>query len=295
MTINHYQFSINHYVGLLGWPVSHSVSPAMHNAAFAELGLDDWRYVTLPVPPEPSARILEAVLGLRALGLRGANVTVPHKQAVIPTLDELTPAARAMGAVNTIWIEEDRLWGDNTDGPGFVADLRQHAVDPAGKTALVLGAGGSARAVVYGLADAGCRAIVILNRTVGKAEALAETMQQLFPACAISAGRMVADLARCADADLVINCTSLGMTPNVTSMPWSADIPFRAGQVVYDLVYNPAETRLLRKASEDGAQAVGGLGMLVMQGALAFARWTGRPAPGDVMRKAAEEAMAARY
>jgi len=153
-------------VGVIGWPVSHSVSPAMHNAAFADIGLD-WCYIPLPVPTEPAERIGEALHGLRALGLRGANVTVPHKQSVMPHLDWLTPAAQAIGAVNTIRVEADgQLSGDNTDARGFVADLRDHGVDPAGKRALVLGAGGSARAIVFGLAEAGCVSITILNRSI---------------------------------------------------------------------------------------------------------------------------------
>ena len=161
-------------VGLIGYPVSHSVSPAMHNAAFDALGLD-WRYVPLPVAP---GHVGDALRGVRALGLRGINVTVPHKQAVLECLDEmsgnspgatLTDAARAIGAVNTIRVELDgSLLGDNTDARGFIADLREHGVDPAGRRALVVGAGGSARAVVYGLAEAGCAEIVVLNRTLSK-------------------------------------------------------------------------------------------------------------------------------
>ncbi len=169
-------------VGLIGWPVSHSVSPAMHNAAFAHLGLD-WRYVPFPVAPEPASRVGEAVLGLRALGLRGANVTVPHKQAVMAHLDRLTPAAQAIGAVNTILLDaEGALVGDNTDAPGFVADLREHGVEVPGRRVLVLGAGGSARAVAYGLAAAGASQITLVNRSVDRALALVAALQPLFPA-----------------------------------------------------------------------------------------------------------------
>jgi shikimate dehydrogenase len=281
-------------VGVMGWPVSHSVSPAMHNAAFAALGLD-WRYVALPVAPEPPERVTEAVRGLRALGLRGANVTVPHKQAVMPALDRLTPAAATIGAVNTILVAaDDTLTGDNTDARGFVADLRDYDVDPAGKSALVLGAGGSARAVVYGLAEAGCSAVTVLNRTAGKAMELAATMQAHFPACKVNAGQIEQDLPAYARADLIVNCTSLGMTPNPDSTPWNEAIPFGDHQIVYDLVYNPPETRLLRKATADGARPIGGLGMLIWQGALAFELWTGRPAPVAVMRRAALAVFAGR-
>ncbi|MBX3015818.1 MAG: shikimate dehydrogenase [Caldilineaceae bacterium] len=282
-------------VGVIGWPVSHSVSPAMHNAALADLGLD-WGYVPLPVPTEPAERIGEAVRGLRALGFCGANVTVPHKQAVMPHLDWLTPAAQAIGAVNTIRVEEDgRLSGDNTDARGFVADLREHGVDPAGKRALVLGAGGSARAIVYGLAEAGCLSITILNRTVEKAHDLATDIRAVFPFCRLSGHTMPAEIALLAqEAAIIINCTSLGMTPKVEGLPWAEAVPFRPGQVVYDLVYNPPQTRLLQKAAADGAQAIGGLGMLIWQGAIAFERWTGQQPSVAVMRAAAEAVFAKR-
>lgn len=282
-------------VGVIGWPVSHSVSPAMHNAAFADLGLD-WCYIPLPVPTEPTERVGEALRGLRALGLRGANVTVPHKQAVMPHLDWLTPAAQAIGAVNTIRVEADsQLSGDNTDARGFVADLRDHGVDPAGQRALVLGAGGSARAIVYGLAEAGCLSITILNRTVEKAHDLAMEMRILFPFCRLSGHAMPEEIAVLAqEAQIIVNCTSLGMTPNVEGIPWDERVAFRPGQVVYDLVYNPPQTRLLQKAAADGAQAIGGLGMLIWQGAIAFQRWTGQLPPVGVMRKAAEAMFAQR-
>jgi shikimate dehydrogenase len=282
-------------VGVIGWPVSHSVSPAMHNAAFAALGLD-WCYVPLPVPVAPADRIGEAVRGLRALGLRGANVTVPHKQAVMPHLDRLSPAAEAIGAVNTIVVEPDgSLLGDNTDAPGFVADLREHGIDPAGKRVLVLGAGGSARAVVYGLAEAGCRSVAIANRTVDRAAQLAAEMEAHFPAVPIAAHALPAAIATlAAEADLIVNTTSLGMTPNVDTTPWDEGVPFHRGQVVYDLVYNPPQTRLLRKAADDGATAIGGLGMLIWQGAIAFERWTGQQPPVDKMRRAALDDLRAR-
>jgi shikimate dehydrogenase len=275
-------------VGLIGWPVSHSVSPAMHNAAFDYLGLD-WRYVPLPVNPEPAGSVGEAVRGLRALGLRGANVTVPHKQAVIPSLDQLSPAAQAIGAVNTIVVRADgQLYGDNTDAPGFVADLRQHGIEPEGLHVVVLGAGGSARAVVYGLAMAGVARIAVLNRTIERAQ---ELVQALRPHCAhsrLSAHQLPDAISQLAPhADLIVNCTSVGMTPAVEAMPWDTPAAFGSGQTVYDLIYNPPVTRLLKTAEQDGARAIGGLGMLIWQGALAFESWTGRPAPIDVMRSAA--------
>jgi shikimate dehydrogenase len=281
-------------VGLLGWPVSHSLSPAMHNAAFAHLDLD-WRYVPLPVDPAQPGAIPQAVAGLRALGLRGVNVTVPHKQAVMGCVDRLSPAAEAIGAVNTIAVEKDgSLLGDNTDAAGFIGDLRDHGVDLQDRHVLVLGAGGSARAVVYGLAQAGVARIAIANRTLETAQALVAALQPHALGCPMTAFALPTDLPGLApQADLIVNCTSLGMTPNVDTSPWPQDLPFRSGQIVYDLVYNPAGTRLLRQAANSGAQAIGGLGMLVWQGAFAFERWTGTPAPVYIMRSAAEAHFAA--
>mgnify|MGYP001815059971 CR=1 FL=1 len=279
-------------VGLIGWPISHSISPAMHNAALAELGLD-WRYVGLPVDTEPARRIEEAVYGLRALGFRGSNVTVPHKQGVMPCMDRLTPAAQAIGAVNTIQVLEDgALVGDNTDARGFIADLVDHGVEPTGRHALVLGAGGSARAIVFGLAEAGVAAITVLNRSADRAEALVQTLAPAFPECRIVAGAFPGALDQAAaQADLIVNCTSLGMTPHVDGLPWSDGTRLRPDQVVYDLVYNPWQTRLLQMAEEAGAQAIGGFGMLIWQGALALELWTGQPAPVAVMRAAALQAL----
>jgi len=271
-------------VGLIGWPISHSVSPVMHNAAFAELRMN-WRYVPLPVRPE---RVGEAIAGVRALGLRGVNVTVPHKQAVMPFLDRWSPAAAAIGAVNTIVVgEEGELLGENTDAAGFVTDLRANGVDPAGKRVLVVGAGGSARAIVYGLAEAGCDSLVLLNRTLDKAESLLAAMRELFPDVPMTTRSFPDGVAASApDAELIVNCTSLGMSPNLEGLPWDEDVEFREGQTVYDLVYNPAVTRLLQLASVDGATVIGGLGMLIHQGAIAFEKWTGEEAPVDVMRRA---------
>ncbi len=274
-------------VGLIGWPTGHSVSPRMHNAAFAALGLD-WCYVPLPVATEPTTRIEEAVLGVRALGLRGANVTVPHKQAVMPHLDQLSVAALVIGAVNTIIVQPDgRLLGDNTDAPGFIADLHHHGVDPQDKRILVLGAGGSARAVLYGLATAGASTITIANRTLDRATELVATLQPSVPNCPLQSCALPDDLPTIAsENDLIINCTSLGMSPKLDGLPWLPDLRFRRDQVVYDLVYNPRQTRLLAQAERDEAHAFGGIGMLVWQGAIAFERWTGIKPPLEVMRQA---------
>jgi shikimate dehydrogenase len=277
-------------VGLIGWPVSHSVSPAMHNAAFDALGLD-WRYVPLPVDPALPGAVGDAVRGMRAMGMRGVNVTVPHKQAVLPFLDRIEATAQAMRAVNTIIVEADgSLIGDNTDAPGFIADLRAHGVEPAGRRVLVLGAGGSARAIVYGLAQARARHITVANRSVERGGRLLDDLRP-FLGATIAKVMALPDGPPAIEADLIVNCTSLGMTPHQDTTPWPHDLPLHSGQVVYDLVYNPADTLLLRQARRHGARAIGGLGMLIWQGALAFERWTGQPAPVEVMRSAAEEYM----
>jgi shikimate dehydrogenase len=249
----------------------------MHNAAFAALGLD-WAYVPLPVPPE---RLGDAVRGLAALGFAGANVTVPHKQAVTPFLDELTPVARAVGAVNTIVVRPDgSLLGDNTDAAGFMADLRTQTANCKSQIAqaLVIGAGGAARAVVYALAEAGAT-VAIANRTLDNAEALCRSIAAALPHAAsrLSAHPFPDALAGlAARADLIINTTSLGLHAD-DPLPWDASVPFRPDQVVYDLIYN-RPTELLALARAQGATALDGLGMLVHQGARSAALWTGKNA-----------------
>lgn len=278
--------STTRLVGLFGWPVSHSISPIMHNVAFAQKRMN-WRYVPLPVHPD---RLADGVRGLSAMGFVGANVTVPHKQAVMPYLDQWSPAAEAIGAVNTILVEEDgTLSGDNTDAAGFVADLRAAEVDPAGLDVLILGAGGSARAVVYGLGQAGVASITVANRTQANARRLIEGLSEHFSHLSLSVVGLPDGLAQVAEsADLIVNCTSLGMAPRIEGLPWDEDIEFQSDQIVYDLVYNPAMTRLLQLAAADGARTIGGLGMLVHQGAIAWELWTGESAPIEAMSRAAD-------
>ncbi len=271
------------YVGLLGWPVAHSRSPAMHNAAFEALGLN-WRYLLLPVAPED---VGDAVRGLRALRFAGANVTVPHKQAVMSFLDEVTLEAQAIGAVNTIVNRKGRLVGYNTDALGFLRALREAGFEPRGCRAVVLGAGGAARAIVYALL--GARATVtVANRTVEKAHRLADELGRLFGArvsvMSLHASRALARAL--AEADLLVNATSVGMAPHADACPLPADVPIPPSLTVYDAVYNPRETMLLQLARRAGARAVDGLGMLLHQGAVAFELWTGVKAPVEVMRGA---------
>lgn len=273
-------------VGVMGWPVSHSKSPAMHSAAFAALGLN-WAYLPLPVHTDAQS-VQAAVFGLRALGFKGANVTVPHKTSVLPFMDSLSPGARAIGAVNTICVmESGELVGHNTDAFGFVADLREHGIDPSHSKALLLGAGGSARAVLYGLLEAGCSDVCVVNRSLDKAQNLIADMSQHFSASALSALELSDESLRAhQSATLVVNCTPFGMGERLGQMAWRESIPFRPDQSVYDLVYNPSPTALLLKAKQDGARAIDGLGMLVHQGAISFELWTGHKAPVQIMRDA---------
>lgn len=287
-------------VGLLGWPVEHSLSPVMHNAAFDALGLP-WRYVPLPVPP---GQVEAAVRGLAALGFCGANVTVPHKRAVMPFLNSITPAAQALGAVNTLVIGRDEkgsttISGHNTDSKGFVGALRRGGFEPEdGGNAIVVGAGGAARAVVFGLLWSGAGQILILNRTLERAEALvsdlspqARSSSQLR-ALALTPETLV-ESAR--GADLVVNSTTVGMWPHIDDSIWPGEVAIPPHLTVFDLVYNPLETRLLRQARRPGARAIDGLGMLVRQGALAFDLWTNQGLDvteiAALMRRAAEAAL----
>ena len=290
-------------VGVMGWPVNHSRSPQMHNAAFAALALD-WAYVPFPVPPE---RLADAVRGLVALGFAGCNATVPHKPALVPLMDALTPIAAAIDSVNTIVVRPDgSLLGDSTDGYGFLMDLWAHGVrvgagEQGGKgagekggegageiaplhpctpalplrRALVIGAGGAARAVVYALAEAGV-SVAIVNRTLTSAEELCRIVGRALPAADVSAHTFPDALSSlAADADLIVNTTSLGLHGADDLLPWDASIPFRPGQVAYDLIYN-VRTPFLELATATGAQAIDGLGMLIYQGARSAALWTGR-------------------
>jgi len=285
--------AVDSVVGIIGWPVSHSLSPIMHTRAFLETGLSNWVYVPMPVKQDPGDRLKEAVLGLRALGFKGANVTVPYKEAVIPFLDGLSDTAKAIGAVNTIAVEADgRLIGHNTDGLGFVRDLKDHGINSQACRAMVLGAGGSARAIVYALLSHGCKHIVILNRTKIKALKLASSFQSSFPGAIIEADDLTRDaIMRAMPRDLIINATSLGLKESEAEMPWFDNIAFRPDQVAYDIIYNPKITAFLRFAAAGKAKIINGLGMLVHQGALSFTIWTGQTPPIAAMKEAASSAL----
>lgn len=271
-------------VGLMGWPVEHSLSPTMHNAAFATLDLD-WAYIPLPVRPE---RLEQALHGLEALNLVGVNVTVPHKQAVMRYMHELSEAARLTGAVNTVCIEGGKFFGYNTDAIGFLNSLDDADYWPEGKRVAVLGAGGAARAVVYALARAGADSVIVLNRTAERAAFLVDDLADAFPDSTLSFRALTPEALAALDSgvDLMVNTTSVGMYPDVDTSPWPEEVPIPEKTIFYDLVYNPLETVFLRRARQAGMPAIDGVGMLVHQGAFAFEKWTGHQAPLDVMREA---------
>ncbi len=269
-------------VGLIGYPVSHSFSPRMHNAAARAAGVD-LAYVPLPVAPN---RIGEAVRGLRGLGLRGANVTIPHKQAVMPFLDEIDEAAHMIGAVNTIIVEEDGLLrGTNTDWSGFADDLKGVGMSAENRQAIVLGAGGSARAIVYALIQQKAD-IHIYARRFPQAQELAHSYAQSanYPHITPQLFTELPDLDM--EKPLIINTTPLGMSPRTEKSAWPDNLPIPSTADIYDLVYNPAETKLMRQALVANCRAVNGLGMLLRQGAQAFERWTEITPDLDVMEKA---------
>ena len=284
-------------LGVLGWPVAHSRSPAMHNAALAELRLEGWRYQRLPVPPRLFA---ETVRALPASDFVGANVTIPHKEAALALADSASRAAREIGAANTLSFASDgAIAAENTDAPGLIAALGQ---SPAGMRALVLGAGGSARAAVWALREAGAREVSVWNRTAARAEELARDLDVGF-------------VRRPAAADLLVNCTSVGLAGSLADGPPSTapggmgrcaversateqralnQLGLTFDQVaeysyVVDFVYRSGPTPLLAAARAHGSRTLDGLEILLAQGALSLEMWTGRRAPLEVMREAARD------
>ena len=271
-------------VGLMGWPVEHSLSPIMHNTAFAEIGCD-FAYVPLPVRPD---HVEQALKGLAALNFVGSNVTVPHKQAVMRYVDELSEAARLTGAVNTLYLEDGKFFGYNTDAYGFLESLKEEDCDPKAMRVAVLGAGGAARAVVYALARAGGDSITVLNRTAERAAFLVDDLTEAFPD-SLMTFEALTDQALAAlnsQVDLIVNTTSVGMYPAVDTCPWPANVPISSQVTFCDLVYNPLETVFLAQARAAGARTINGVGMLVHQAAFGFEKWTGHAAPIEVMRQA---------
>jgi len=258
-------------LGVVGWPVAHSLSPAMQNAGLEAVGLAGWRYQRLPIPPE---LFDETVAALPGAGFRGVNVTIPHKHAALALATDAAPRARAIGAANTLIFDGgNRIRADNTDAPGLIAALPFSA---AGRTALVLGAGGSARAAVWALLDAGAREVLVWNRTPARAREL----------CAQVGGTPVPSAE---PADLLVNCTSVGLDPSQDAfkpLPVDAD-DVTSYECVVDLVYRDTETPLVQAARARRVAVVGGRELLVRQGVLSFEMFTGRAAPIEVMRRAA--------
>ncbi|MGH2746587.1 MAG: shikimate dehydrogenase [Actinomycetota bacterium] len=268
------------FAGVLGWPLDYTLSPTIHNAAFRKLGLD-WVYLAFPVPPE---LIGSAVAGLRSLGAMGANVTMPHKESVIDFLDDLSGDARAVGAVNTIQRLGDELIGRNTDIDGFGEFLLGDAgVDPAGRSAVVLGAGGAARAVIKALGDLRASEVTIAARDEDRARPLAELAAG--SRVEVTSWARAAEMA--SDTDIVVNATPVGMDGR-DPIP---DASFGPGQVVVDLIYEPPSTPLVERARAAGADAWGGLGMLVHQAAASLRIWTGQDPPIETMSAAAVRAI----
>ena len=279
-------------LGIIGYPIGHSISPIFQQAGLDHLGIDA-TYEKWEVTPE---RVGDFVAGLRAPGTLGINITVPHKQAVIPFLDEVDEWATAAGAVNTIVNRDGRLTGHNTDGPGFLqALLVETGYSPEGTRALILGAGGAARGILLALVRGGVDSLVIANRTFERAETLAQLASEngVKSEAIPLAGDALTEAA--ASANLIVNCTTMGMShgPDEHGSPISAaQIPATA--IVNDVVYTPLLTPILKEAAVAGATSLGGLHMLVYQGVLSFQMWTGRDAPVDVMLAAATAEMASR-
>lgn len=254
-------------LGVCGWPVAHSRSPQMHNAALRRLGLGDWHYQHLPVPPHLFA---ETVMALPALSFRGVNITIPHKEEAYALADVATETAKAIGAANTLTFESGTIHADNTDASGFLGSLNTALY---GKTALVLGAGGSARAILYALRQGGVAELRVWNRSLERAQALADEFQATVST---------------EPSDIIVNCTSIGLHDPESTF---TALPIRAadlgpGRTVVDMVYRHGGTLLLHTARARGAEVVDGLEILVAQGAASLERWTGRTAPDETMRAA---------
>jgi shikimate dehydrogenase len=271
-------------LGLVGYPLRHSLSPELHTAALSASGLQGV-YSLYPVDPDDIRSIKTLLDQVRTGELTGLNVTIPHKQTVIQFLDDLTPAAHAIGAVNTLYLKDEKLIGDNTDAPGILADLNcflreEHLIEEMDgmreKSALILGAGGSARAVAYALDEAGWT-ITVAARRIGQAQGLGNPKLQVINYDSPHIAPLLSTF------HLVVNATPVGMFPKMGASPWIEGLAFPKGAAVYDLVYNPRETQLVKQARAAGLRARSGRGMLVEQATMAFRLWTGHSIPRSVM------------
>ncbi len=273
-------------VGVFGHPVAENPTCVMQEAAFEALGLR-WRYLTIDVTPEA---LPDAMRGVRALGMKGINLTIPHKVAVMGLLDEVLAEAALIGAVNTVRRDGDRLIGENTDGKGFLRGIREEAgMDPAGKRVVVLGAGGAARAITVELALAGIAELTVVNRSEHRGRQLCDDLTQRT---AVRTRFLPWKGTHCVgpDVDVLVNATSIGLYPEMEAMP-AVDLEGASDDLlVCDVVPNPPETRLVRTARTQGLKTLTGLPMLVYQGAIGFKMWTGHDAPEAAMKAALEQA-----
>lgn len=273
-------------LGVIGYPVEHSLSPVMHNAAIAHLKLD---YVYLPLPVQPED-LPKAIAGFAAIKFVGFNLTIPHKQAILPLISEMSPTAQAIGAVNTVWRTASGIWaGTNTDVEGFIAPLKTYKYDWSQKVAVILGNGGAARAVVAGCAQLGCREIYVVGRNQDNLSKFVNSWENssLFKHLQVHTWEKIPQLIP--QADLLVNTTPIGMHPHVTESPLSNDeMKLPKNAIAYDLIYTPRPTKFLQQAQQQGAIAIDGLEMLVQQGAAALEIWLQQPAPADIMRQALE-------
>jgi shikimate dehydrogenase len=279
-------------LGIIGYPLGHSLSPVIHRAALENHGLNI-SYEAWEVSPKGLRSFVQEIRTPQT-DVLGFNVTVPHKEMVLAYLDEVSPEAKKTAAVNTVTIQEGRLTGHNTDGAGFIQAVKEEAnFSLKDSRVLILGAGGAARGVVMALAAEDVRAFIIANRTVDRAKRLAKDLKRNWKGDLKTISLKADDLRKAAmESDLIVQCTTMGMVHG----PAQEDTLLYAGDIastalVYDLVYNPTETPLLREAKKARATALGGLSMLIRQGAIAFEMWTGRPAPVNVMFKAARDAL----
>lgn len=274
-------------VAVLGQPVAENPTGVMLEAAFEACGLD-WRYLNIEVAP---SHLAEAITGVRAFGMRGINLTIPHKVAVIPHLDALSEEARLIGAVNTVRRDGDRLIGENTDGKGFLRGVRADAgVDPKGKRVVMIGAGGAARAIATELLLAGVTDLLVVNRSVERGEQMVSDLRQSTSG-PIRFAPWQGNFRVPGDADLFVNATSIGLFPDVDAMPEVDLSDARKDCLVCDAVFNPPVTRLLAAARDRGMPVLDGLSMLVYQGVIGFELWTGKKAPEGVMKEALSAAL----
>jgi shikimate dehydrogenase len=279
-------------LGLIGYPLGHSLSPRIHGAALKACGLEG-DYSLFPILPDDRMGLKDLLGRIRSGEIRGLNVTIPHKKNVMEFLDVLTPTAQSIGAVNTIFLHDNKLMGENTDAPGFLSDLKRFLVSksdslqlpkPVKKTALlknalVLGAGGSARAVVYALVNDGW-SVTVAARCIEQAQELAGRFSD------VNSMELNSQMFQHSAFNLIVNTTPIGMAPNIDRSPCPENFPFPAA--IYDLVYNPIETKLVKDARSQGLQATTGFGMLIEQAALAFEIWTGYNPPYDILKSAAQ-------